>query len=284
MNAFTESIVESAALAWLEAIGWVTKHGNEIAPGQLWAERDDYGQVVLEKRLRDALVRLNSTLPPEALEEAYRKLTRIEGATLEARNRSVHLSLVDGVNIEYRASNGEIRGAQARIVDFENPENNDWLAVNQFSVSENKHVRRPDIILFINGLPLVILELKNAVDENADIWTAFNSAPDLPCRTCPPFSASTNCSSCRTRHAERASAPSRPARSGSNPGGRSRASAGDKPMPELQVMIEGVFDRQRLLDMLTISSCSRMQEAVPFKENGGVSPISCCQRGRFPRP
>jgi len=260
MNAFTESIVESAALAWLEAIGWVTKHGNEIAPGQLWAERDDYGQVVLEKRLRDALVRLNPTLPPEALEEAYRKLTRIEGATLEARNRSFHLSLVDGVNVEYRAKDGAIRGAQARIVDFENPENNDWLAVNQFSVSENKHVRRPDIILFINGLPLVILELKNAVDENADIWTAFNQLQtyraELP--TLFGFNELLVVSD------------GTQARIGTFTAGKewfkpwrtiSGEALADKHMPELQVMIEGVFDRQRLLDML--------HHFIVFEDAGG---------------
>ena len=260
MANLSESEIESAALAWLEAIGWVTKHGNEIAPGQLWSERDDYGQVVLEKRLRDALVRLNSTLPPEALEEAYRKLTRIEGATLEARNRSVHLSLVDGVNIEYRASNGEIRGAQARIVDFENPENNDWLAVNQFSVSENKHVRRPDIILFINGLPLVILELKNAVNENADIWTAYNQLQTY--RTELPTLFGFNELLVVSDGTQ--------ARIGTFTAGKEwfkpwRTISGevlaDKHMPELQVMIEGVFDRRRLLDML--------HHFIVFEDAGG---------------
>jgi type I restriction enzyme R subunit len=170
---FTESIVEQAALAWLDSTGWSVKNGAEIAPGEPAAERDDYGQVVLAQRLRDALARLNPALPAEALEDAVRKLTRPEGAELVARNRAMHRLLVDGVTVEYRTAEGEIRGAQARVVDFDRVEANDWLAVNQFSVVENKHTRRPDVVLFVNGLPLAVLELKNAADENATLWTAF---------------------------------------------------------------------------------------------------------------
>src|SRR6266566_7559260 len=98
----TESIIEQAALAWLESLGWTIKHGPDIAPEMPRAERGDYGQVLLAQRLRDALGRLNSSLPPAALNEAYRKLTRPEGATLEARNRAVHTEFADGVAVEYR--------------------------------------------------------------------------------------------------------------------------------------------------------------------------------------
>jgi type I restriction enzyme R subunit len=173
MGSFTESTVEQAALAWLESVGWSVRHGPEIALGELTAERSDYGQVVLEQRLRDALAQLNRSLHAEALDDAFRKLTRPEGAELAARNRAVHRLLVDGVTVEYRTPDGEIRGAQARVLDFENTAANDWLAVNQFTVAENKHSRRPDIVLFVNGLPLAVVELKNAADENATIWTAF---------------------------------------------------------------------------------------------------------------
>ncbi len=173
MPAFSESIVEEAALAWLEGLGWAVKQGPQIAPGELFAERADYSQVVLAQRLRDALAKLNTQLPAEALDDAFRKLTRPEGPTLEARNRAVHRLLVEGVTVEYRAPDGSIRGAQARAIDFEKPENNDWLAVNQFTVSENKHTRRPDIVLLVNGLPLALIELKNPADENATIWNAF---------------------------------------------------------------------------------------------------------------
>jgi type I restriction enzyme, R subunit len=170
---FTESIVEEAALAWLEAAGWDVRHGADMVPAELLGERDDYGQVILEQRLRDALVRLNPGLSPEALEDAFRKLTRPQGADLLSRNRYLHRLLVDGVAVEYRAPDGSIRGAQVRVIDFYALEANDFLAVNQLTVAENKHDRRPDVVLFVNGLPLVVIELKNAADENATIWTAF---------------------------------------------------------------------------------------------------------------
>ncbi|HHW14407.1 MAG TPA: type I restriction endonuclease subunit R, partial [Firmicutes bacterium] len=172
-NGFTESVVESAALAWLESLGWAVKHGPDIAPDAPEAERMDYGQVVLERRLRDALARLNPDLPAEALAEAFRRVTHPEGASLEARNRALHRMLVDGVTVEYRRPDGSLAGAQARVVDFDEPENNDWLAVNQFWVRENKHLRRPDVVLFVNGLPLVLIEFKNAAEEKATIWSAF---------------------------------------------------------------------------------------------------------------
>ena len=93
---------------------------------------------------------------------------------MEARNRAFHRMLVDGVTVEYRTADGDIRGAQARVVDFDNPSNNDWLAVNQFTVTQNKYNRRPDVVLFVNGLPLCIIELKNPADEDATIWTAWH--------------------------------------------------------------------------------------------------------------
>ena len=173
MTPFTESVVEQAALGWLESIGWRVAHGPDIAPDMPAAERRDYGEVVLAKRLRDALTRLNPDLPAEAHEDAFRKLARPEGADLIHRNRAVHRLLVDGVTVEYREAGGEIRGAQARVIDFDKPAKNDMLADNQFSVTENKHTRRPDVVLFVNGLPLAVLELKNPADEEATIWTAF---------------------------------------------------------------------------------------------------------------
>lgn len=173
MSTFTESEVEQVALDLFESLRFAIKHGPDIAPDMVGAERSDYGQVVLEARLREALGRLNPTLPSEALDDAFRKLMRPEGPTLEARNRALHRLLVDGVTVEFRREDGSIGGAQAQVIDFDNPDNNDWLAVNQFTVIENKHNRRPDIVLFVNGLPLVLVELKNAADENATIWSAF---------------------------------------------------------------------------------------------------------------
>ena len=121
MTTINESIVEEAALAWLAGMGWQTAHGPDIAPDTPNAERDSYDQVMLARRLRDALAELNPALPAAALDDAFRKLTLPEGSTLEARNCSFHRMLVDGVTVEYRTTDGAIRGAQARIVGFDNP-------------------------------------------------------------------------------------------------------------------------------------------------------------------
>ena len=173
MSTFAESDVEQAALDWLEGLGWHVAHGPDVAPEAAGAERADYGRVVLEQRLRDALARLNPDLPAEALNDAFRKLTQPEGVMPEVRNRAFHRMVVDGVTVEHRAADGAMRGAQARVMDFDVPANNDWFAVNQLTVVENKHERRPDVVLFVNGLPLVVIELKNPADEDATVRTAW---------------------------------------------------------------------------------------------------------------
>ena len=169
----SEADVEEAALDWLAGLGWQRSYGPDLAPGSDEGERSDYGDVVLAQRLRDALTRINPAIPSDALDDAYRRLTRPEGATCEARNRGFHRMLVEGVTVEYRADDGTIRGAQAWAIDFDDPAANDWLAVNQFTVREGQHRRRPDIVLFVNGLPLVVIELKNPADEDATIKTAW---------------------------------------------------------------------------------------------------------------
>ena len=173
MTTLTESDVEQVALDWLANVGWQVAYGPDIAPDTPGAQRSDYGEVVLAQRLRDALAGLNPHLPSDALEDAFGKLVRPEGATLEARNRAFHRMLVEGVTVEYRAGDGAIRGAQVQVIDFDEPARNDWLAVNQFTVTENQHTRRPDVVLFLNGLPLGIIELKNPADEDATLWTAW---------------------------------------------------------------------------------------------------------------
>src|SRR5581483_11751474 len=172
---FTESVVEEAALDWLEGLGYAVLHGPAIAAGEPAAERRDPNcrDVVLEGRLREALAQLNPDLPAEALEEAFRKLIRADAPSPLERNRAIHRMLVDGVTVEYRRKDRSIAGAQARLLDFDDPGNNDWLAVNQFTVAEGPQTRRPDIVLFVNGLPLAVIELKNPADENATVWSAF---------------------------------------------------------------------------------------------------------------
>src|SRR6266481_1954594 len=247
-TSFTESVVEDAALAWLESLGYTVKHGPEIAPGELFAERDDYGQVILASRLREALARLNPTLPAEAIDDAFRKITRLEGATLDARNRTFHRLLVDGVTVEHRAD-GTIRGAQAQLIDFKDQDNNDWLVVNQFTVVENKHNRRPDIVTFVNGLPLAVVELKNAADEDATIWDAYQQLQTYQAEIQSVFAYSETL----------LISDGVQARIGSLGAGREwfkpwRTITGEtlaeNYLPELQVMIQGVFDKRRFLDLL----------------------------------
>ncbi len=260
MTAFSESVVEEAALAWLESAGWQVRNGAAIAPVEPAAERDDYGQVVLARRVRAALARINRTLPAEALDDALRKLTHPEGADLIVRNRSLHRLLVDGVTVEYRDAGGNIRGAQARVIDFDDPANNDWLAVNQFSVIENKHSRRPDVVLFVNGLPLAVIELKNAADESATIWSAFHQLQTYQAEV-PTLFAS---------NALLIASDGMEARVGALGAGREwfkpwRTIAGDTPagahVPELQVVIEGLCTPRRFLDLL--------RDFIVFEDDGG---------------
>jgi type I restriction enzyme R subunit len=146
--------------------------GTDIAPDGEHPERQ-YSEVTLTTRLRDAIDKLNPNITQEAKEDALKKMLRTESPNLLINNENFHRYLTGGVDVEIR-TNGGIRGEKVYIVDFKNPENNEFLAINQFTVIEGNQNKRPDIILFINGLPLVVIELKNAVDENADIKSAFN--------------------------------------------------------------------------------------------------------------
>src|SRR5665213_2296694 len=168
-----ESVVEDAALGWFEALGYAVGHGPHLAPGEPAAERDGFGEVVLVGRLRDAIRRLNPAIPNDAREEAMRKVLRVGTPSLTQTNRAFHKMLRDGVDVEYPRPDGSIAGDHARVIDFGQVSANDWLAVNQFSVIEGQHNRRPDIVVFINGLPLGLIELKNAADEDATIWSAY---------------------------------------------------------------------------------------------------------------
>jgi len=172
-SGMVESTVEEAALEIFDSLGYAILHGPDIAPGELFAERSSYGEVVLPKRLREALVRINSHIPPEAIEDAVRKLLRTESPSQVENNRRFHHFLTDGVPVEYRKKERIVHDTLS-LFDFKAPDNNDWTAVNQFTIEENRRNRRPDIILFVNGLPLVVIELKNLADENATIRDAYN--------------------------------------------------------------------------------------------------------------
>ena len=174
MTSLNESVVEQAALAWLESLGYAIVPGPEVAPGEPQAEREDYGQVVLERRLQQALQRLNPQVPADAIDEAFRKLTRPDSPSLVTNNHIVHKYLVEGVPVQYQRADGSMAGDLVRILDYDDLDGNEFLAVNQFTVVEDQHERRPDVVLFVNGLPLAVIELKNAATESVTVWTAFN--------------------------------------------------------------------------------------------------------------
>ncbi|MCX6821975.1 MAG: type I restriction endonuclease subunit R, partial [Candidatus Aenigmarchaeota archaeon] len=168
----TEEDVEHSALEILSHIGYKIIFGPDIAPEGRNPERN-YEDVVLLQRLRDAIDRLNPMIPQETKEEALKKILRIAGPDLVIDNQFFHKMLVDGVDIEYR-KDGRIVGDKIWLFDFKNPNNNEFLAIHQFTVIENNNNRRADIVLFVNGLPLVIIELKNPADEEATVWAAYN--------------------------------------------------------------------------------------------------------------
>ena len=256
---FTEPEVEAAALEWLEGLGWRVAHGPEIGPHADGAERANYSEVILEHRLRDSLDRLNPDLPAEALDDAFGKITRPEGSTLEARNRAFHRLLADGVTVEYRTPGGAMRGAQVSVLDFEDPTSNDWLAVNQFTVVEGEHKRRPDIVLFVNGLPLGLIELKNPADEKATVWTAWNQIQTYKAELSDLF----------TFNATLIVSDGLKARMGTLTAGREwfrpwrtitgKALAGLH-LPQLQVMLAGMCERGRFLSLV--------RDFIVFEDDG----------------
>ncbi len=246
---FSEDVIEQAALAWFEGLGYQVIGGPALAPGEATAERDSFSDVVLAGRLREALTRLNKSIPSEALDDAFRKLTRPDAVSTLANNRIIHRMLVEGVEVEYRTADGRVKGDRVRVIDWDSPENNDWLAVNQFTVVENHHNRRPDVVVFLNGLPVAVIELKNAADENATIWSAFNQLQTYKQQIALLFFS----------NALLIVSDGLEARIGTLTADRERfmpwrTIAGETlaptSMPELQVMVEGVFEKRRLLLLL----------------------------------
>ena len=169
----TEDQLEREALGWLADVGYGHLYGPDIAPDGASPERSSYRQVLLIDRLRQAVARLNPNIPQAAREDAVKQVIDLGTPVLLAANRHFHRLLVAGVPVQYPID-GETRGDFVRLVDWAEAARNEWLAVNQFSITGPHHTRRPDIILFVNGLPLVLIELKNPADPNADVWKAFH--------------------------------------------------------------------------------------------------------------
>jgi len=178
MPPFTESIIEQAAIDWFKDLGYDYTFGPAIACDGEHPERSDYQETLLLDRLREAIARINKNQPIQAQEEAFRRITHLGKPSLLLNNHVFHHLLVNGIEVEFKAKDGRMVSGRAHILDFEDPDNNDWLVVNQYTVEADhqngKINRRPDVVVFVNGLPLAVIELKNAADEKATIWSAFN--------------------------------------------------------------------------------------------------------------
>ncbi|QWZ79558.1 type I restriction endonuclease subunit R [Aeromonas sp. FDAARGOS 1414] len=169
----TEDQLEQEVLGWLAEVGYRVVCGYDVAPDSDNPWRANFNQVLLLDQLRGAIARLNPSVPMVAREDALAQVVNLDTPAQLSANRAFHRLLVNGVPVQYQRD-GETVGDFVRLVDFENPTGNEWLAINQFTIKGPKHTRRPDIILFVNGLPLVVLELKNPADVHADIWKAFD--------------------------------------------------------------------------------------------------------------
>ena len=174
----SEAIVEQAVLSWFLEQGYFVHAGPEISPHGEMPLRDSYEDAVLTTRLRAALRRINDSMPEDVIDYAMRVVTRPREPGLEENNRWFHGLLTDGIEVEYSTADGNVRGDRARLIDFDNPARNDFLVVHQLTVKHGTDTRRPDLVVFVNGLPLAVIELKDLTDEHADIWTAYRQLQD----------------------------------------------------------------------------------------------------------
>jgi type I restriction enzyme R subunit len=249
VQVITESVVEEAALDWFRNLGYQYLLGPDIACDGPYPERGSYADVVLVERLRSALSLLNPNIPIEAIEDAFRKVTRPDSPSLIVNNRQFHKMLTDGVDVEYRSEDGRIVGDKVWLVDFAHPGRNHWLVVNQFTVIEGQQNRRPDVVVFVNGLPLAVIELKNPADEEATIKAAYNQLQtykqDIP--------------SLFTYNELLVISDGTEAQVGTLTAGAEwflpwRSSDGEnvapKGVPELEVLVKGMFEKSRFLDLV----------------------------------
>ncbi len=247
-----EAVLEETTFVWFANLGYATAFGPDISFEGDHPERNEkanYGDVILEGRLREALQRINPAIPADALEDAFRKVTRTDSPSLFENNRRFHQLLVDGVDVEFQGEEGRIIYDKVWLADFENADNNDWLAVNQFTVIENNHNRRPDLVVFLNGLPIAVIELKNPADENATIRSAYNQLQTYKEQIGSLF----------TYNELLVVADGVEARAGTLTGNWEwflpwRTIDGQELAPrgllELEVLVKGLFSKERLLDVI----------------------------------
>lgn len=246
MTAFNESVIEEAALDYLRELGYTTEFGPNIAPDGIRPERESFQQVYLYDRIREAARRLN---PDHVgiVDEAVKRLERAESQSAVAENLRVHNLLTRGVPVEYRDANGQVRTIPLQLIDWDHPERNDFLAVNQFTIVGTKN-RRPDVLIFVNGIPLGLLELKNLADEHATLKNAWNQIQtyrsDIPAIFTPNavtvISDGTSAAMSSFSGGFEHYAPWK------TTDGRDVVSG----VPALEVLIKGVFEPRRFLDIV----------------------------------
>ena len=248
MSTLTEAQVEAILTDHLGALGYTCIDDAVSGPDGSAPERAAYSDTVLSERLRNAIRRLNPGIPEDACEDALRRLLSNERPSLIEENRRLHRAMVEGVPVEYRAEDGTIRGDAVRLVDPED-QLNDWLAITQFTVIENGHNRRPDVVVFLNGLPVGVIEVKKPGAENATLGAAFNQLQTYKVQIPSLFRA----------NAVLVTTDGMTARVGSLTANLERfmpwrttdgVTVAPKGSPEMSVLIEGVFERGRLLSLL----------------------------------
>lgn len=249
MNNFSEAnISEQPVIKWLTELGYEYKFGPDISPGGLLVERE-FKDVILEKRLRSAVKRLNPELEEKAIDEAIYKLKKIEYPNLELANREIYEMLRNGVKIEVEDKNKNIRGKFVKVIDFENPLNNEFLVVNQFTIQGVGKIRRPDIVVFINGLPIAIFELKNPALEEATIKTAYEQLQDYKKDISEIFKYNQILAISDLVEAKYGTISSswewfKKWRGIDNPDEKSKG------VSELEVLVKGIFQKTRILDII----------------------------------
>jgi type I restriction enzyme, R subunit len=257
LRANEDSLAERPAIEWLEALGWSYVHGSVVAPDGQAPERAVWSDVVLEARLASIVSSLNSDLPPSAVEQVVADVVATASPNVIDDHAAFHDLLLNGVPVSYRDDSGSERATRARLIDFRNPKRNDFLVMNQFTIVQGTRNRRPDVLLFVNGLPLGEIELKNPGDPAATAAGAVNQIHDyrdaIPglYRFCELVAVSD------LRHAGVGTLTSEPEHFST---WRSMDERADRGKPALQVMIEGVFAPERLLDMI--------ESFVLFKSDG----------------
>lgn len=259
---YTESELELATLEWLEGLGYKLVFGPDVSPDGEKPERKSYDEVVLRGRLKGAIDKLNPEIPKEGKEEAFRKILNIPNLTpsLVSNNQIFNSLFREGVDIEYKDENGRIRGDKVWIADVDNPENNDWLVANQFRIIENKHNRVPDVVVFLNGLPIALFELKNPADEKTTTKDAFWQFETYK-NEVPSLFAYNQALIISDGHSARIGTITSPFEWFM----RWRSIDGKVVAPrsqnELKVLVKSVFEKERLLDLLT--------NFIVFQEEGG---------------